>query len=77
MSRPGQALGAPAQRVESLGFDSLLVPGNLAATSAVVASAVAATATRTLTAGEHTPTPRDAAPSPKRVNPSADLVTLA
>lgn len=53
MPRSGPAWTELARRVEGLGFHSLLVPDNLAGTSAVVACTVAATVTTSLVVGPY------------------------
>jgi probable F420-dependent oxidoreductase len=53
MPRPGTDWLELARRVETLGFDALLVPDNLDGTSAVVASAAAAAVTEDLTVGPY------------------------
>ena len=53
MPRSGPAWTELARRVEDLGFDSLLVPDNLAATSAVVACTAAASVTTALVVGPY------------------------
>jgi len=53
MPRDGAAWRAKAVRVESLGFDSLLVPDNLAGTAAMLACAAAAAATEQLRVGPY------------------------
>lgn len=53
MPRSGPEWTELARRVEDLGFDSLLVPDNLGATSAVVACTAAASVTTTLVVGPY------------------------
>lgn len=53
LPRSGAAWAETARRVEDLGFDSLLVPDNLAATSSMVACTAAASVTTALVVGPY------------------------